>query len=141
MDPSVAGWLVPAAFTILGPLMVVLGIRMVVRNRHRQRAWIRYPGEAFDYVWHRGNQYWMLRWIDRDGVQRTAQNPYGNSGGTVRSFPFPVEVLVDPQDPRSAQVATGANSGSLFNVLIIAIGLIFGLVGGAVLMSTLAATG
>lgn len=122
--------ILPYLFMLLGVTMAVLGIRGWRQVADRRRRWRRFPGEVFDYTWDRtgGNesvQYWMLRWVGADGVQRTAKNPHGVSGGTLREFPFPMEVLVDPDDPRQAQVAKGSHSGLMGVVLMIPVGLIF----------------
>ncbi|HEY9292027.1 MAG TPA: DUF3592 domain-containing protein [Microlunatus sp.] len=133
-DTLIGSYLVPLVFLVVGVLLMIFGIRSIVKVRRRRQHWLRYPGEAFDYVWESGNdssiQFWMLRWIDNHGVQRTARNPYGVSGGTLKSFPFPVEVLVNPADPRDGQVSRGAHSGLTGAVVAIAAGLLFGLVGG-----------
>ena len=133
IGPGGVATLLGAVFAVLGLVFVVLGIRTLGQVAARRRTWIRYPGEAFDYVWHGGGrnsqQYWMLRWIDRDGVQRTAENPYGSSGGTLRSFPFPVDVLVNPENPREATVAEGARSGILTGWLFSLVGGLFAVIG------------
>ncbi|WP_027942586.1 DUF3592 domain-containing protein [Amycolatopsis taiwanensis] len=63
--------------------------------------------------------------MDDDGVTRTARNPTGSSTGTLRSFPFPVEVLVNPANPDQAQVAKGGNSGVAAGMAMFLVGLIF----------------
>ena len=133
-ESAMVSHLLPAAFLIGGVLMMIFGIRAIMKIRARRRTWLRYPGEAFDYVWEsNGNsnsiQFWMLRWIDNQGVQRTARNPYGSSGGTFKSFPFPVEVLVNPDDPKDGRVARGGNSGVAGTLAAIGVGLLFSFVG------------
>jgi hypothetical protein len=131
---ALVGTLLPVAFLVGGVLILILGIRTAVNVRRRRQSWIRYPGEAYDYVWDSSGdssvQYWMLRWIDHQGVQRTTRNPYGVSGGTLKTFPFPVEVLVNPDNPREGQVARGARSGLTTAIAFIGVGLIFAVVGG-----------
>lgn len=125
--------LLPVVFLVLGILFVILGIRGLQSVRYRRRHWLRYPGEAVDSVWEtddgKSYQYWILQWVGADGVRRTARNPHSSSGGTLRSFPFPVEVLVNPDNPRQAQVAEGGNSGLLGYALFAVVGGIFALVG------------
>ncbi|QDP94785.1 DUF3592 domain-containing protein [Microlunatus elymi] len=133
--------LLPLAFLVGGILMLIFGVRTAVGVRHRRLTWLRYQGEAFDYVWDNSGdsstQHWMIRWIDNQGVQRTARNPYGVSGGTLKSFPFPVEILVNPDDPRQGQVAGGAQSGLTVAIAFIAAGVVFALVGAVWSVSTL----
>ncbi|SDS70543.1 DUF3592 domain-containing protein [Microlunatus soli] len=131
--------LLPIVFIVLGSVTTVLGIRGSRQLSERRRRWISYPGEVYDYVWDTGSdtsvQYWMLRWIGADGVSRTAKNPHGVSGGTLREFPFPIRVLVDPDDPTNAQVADGAHSGRIGLLIMIPVGVIF--VGLGVLIAVL----
>jgi hypothetical protein len=133
VGPDLVLPLLAVVFTAMGTLFVVVGVRTIIQVRRRKRTWIRYPGEAFDYVWRSGGrnstQYWMLRWIDSGGVQRIAQNPHGTSGGTFKSFPFPVTVLVDPQNPRRAQVADGLHSGGATGWIFSVVGGMFAVVG------------
>lgn len=116
-------------FLILGIVFVLIGFRSLWLVVSRRRRWKRYQGEVVDYVWERtaGSdlQFWMLRWVDEHGVARTAKNPTGSSGGTLRSFPFPVEVLVDPDNPEKAQVAKGGNSGVAAGIATLFVGLVF----------------
>jgi len=123
----------PIVLVLFGVLFVVLGIRGLQAVRYRRRHWLRYPGEAVDYVWEtdegKSYQYWILRWVGADGVRRTARNPHGSSGGTLRSFPFPVEVMVNPDDPKQGQVAEGGNSGLGAYALFTVVGGVIALVG------------
>ncbi|WP_328394326.1 DUF3592 domain-containing protein [Nocardia sp. NBC_00416] len=117
-------------FTVLGAVLCATGIEQLWQVRDRRRHWKRYQGEVFDYVWESGStnssiQHWILRWVDEQGVPRTAKNPTGSSGGTLRSFPFPVEILVDPEDPQRAQVARGGNSGVAAGIAALAVGPVF----------------
>lgn len=123
----------PGVFILLGAVISVLGIRGSRQLVVQRRSWVSYPGEACDYVWDTSGdtsvQYWVLRWTGADGVSRTARNPHGVSGGTLREFPFPVRVLVDPDDPTNAQVADGAHSGRIGLLIMIPVGLIFVVLG------------
>lgn len=125
--------LLPIALVVLGILFVIVGIRGLRTVRFWRRHWLRYPGEAVDSVWEtddgKSYQYWILQWIGADGVRRTARNPSGSSGGTLRSFPFPVEVMVNPDNPREGQVAQGGNSGLTGYALFTAVGGLFTIVG------------
>lgn len=134
---DIVGVLLPVLFVVIGAVVAVMGFGIHRRVRYRQRHWVPVPGEAYDYVWESsGNdgsvQYWMIRWVGADGRQHTARNPYGVSGGTLRTFPFPVRLVVNPDDPTEAQVAEGWHSGRLGSVLMIVVGLLFVIVGGLI---------
>lgn len=116
----------------LGLIFLVLGIVLSRQQSSRRRSWLRVPGEAYDYVWRGGEtstQHWMLRWTGPDGVERRCRNPFGVSGGTTRSFPFPVELMVDPNDPGRAQVASGPQSGSPAGIVFTGFGAVALVVG------------
>ncbi|AHH15585.1 putative membrane protein [Nocardia nova SH22a] len=119
-------WLGPG-FVVLGMILSVLGTVQLVAIFRRRRTWWRCRGEVVDYTWdaHTDIRHWILRWTDADGEIRTARNPTGSSGGTLRQFPFPVDILVDPENPGNAQVAKGSNSGVTACVLMSAVGLLF----------------
>ncbi|MEV4127989.1 DUF3592 domain-containing protein [Nocardia sp. NPDC049707] len=117
-------------FTVLGIFLFVNGIWQLRQVRDRRRHWKRHRSEVIDYVWESSSssssiQYWILRWVDEHGVPRTAKNPTGSSGGTLRSFPFPVEILVDPADPERAQIAGGRHSGVAAGIAALVVGLLF----------------
>lgn len=126
--------LLPIIFVLLGAAFIVFGIRGRRQLAERRRHWISYPGEAYDYEWDTSGadssvQHWLIRWTGSDGVGRTAKNPHGVSGGTLREFPFPIRVLVDPEDPANAQVADGAHSGRIGVLIMIPVGAIFLVIG------------
>lgn len=140
MISDLFGSMFPYLFLVLGVGLIVFGVRGLRQQVVRRRQWREFPGQAVDYVWDTRNntsvQYWVLEWIGDDGVQRTARNPYGVSGGTLREFPFPVRVLVDPDDPTRAQVARGAHSGLLGTMIMIPVGALFTIVGVLVLANS-----
>lgn len=129
MSVEIATWM-PVGFTALGIFLLGNGILQLWQVRDRRRHWKRYQGEVVDYAWKLGSssssvQYWILRWVDEHGVARTAENPTGGSGGTLRSFPFPVEILVDPRIPGRAQIAKGRHSGVAAGVAALVVGVVF----------------
>ncbi|MBO0810945.1 MAG: hypothetical protein J2P23_02745 [Microlunatus sp.] len=127
--------LLALAAILFGLIFMITGIALLRQQSVRRRTWTRMRGEAYDFRWSGGDnssQYWLLRWTGPDGVQHQCQNPFGMSGGTARTFPFPVDLLVDPANPDRAQVAGGTRSGSAVAVIFTAFGAVVLVVGIAI---------
>lgn len=127
----------PVGLTVIGLLFAIGGLVFVIRDRRRKREWLRVPGEVYDVVSGSGSStnptyHWMFRCTGPDGVQREHRNPYGTTGGRLRSFPFPIEVLVDPNNPERAQVASG-HTGTRVGVMFMVFGVIAVLAGVGIL--------
>lgn len=125
IGPSSLPTLLALGAVVLGLLFLGIGVTLLRQQGLRRRTWVRLRGEAYDYVWSGGDnslQTWKLRWSGPDGAEHRCQNPYGVSGGTLRTFPFPVDLLVDPADPDKAQVASGVQNGLLIAVIFTVLG-------------------
>jgi hypothetical protein len=125
IGPSSVPILLALGMIVFGLMSLVLGIFLLGQHSGRRRSWTRMPGVAYGYV-RRGSanstQQWLLRWTGPDGVERRCRNPFGVSSGTTRRFPFPVELLVDPNNPERAQVAAGPQGGTPVAMILTAFG-------------------
>lgn len=136
IGPSSVPALLSLGAIVFGLLFLGIGVTLLRQHSVRSRTWIRTRGEAYDYVWRgRGDdsvQHWKLRWVGPDGLEHHCQNPFGTSAGTLRTFPFPVDLLVDPTKPDRAQVASGLQNGVLMAVIFTVLGTGVLVVGGGI---------
>lgn len=124
-------YVLSAGFVLVGGLLAVVGLTIVRRHVARVRAWRREEATVVGYEW-RGagdssHQHWVIERVTASGEVARAVSQMGTSHGTLRTFPFSVMVLVDPDDETQFVVADGSRSGwaGLF------------LVGGGLLMLTI----
>lgn len=119
-------WFLGVGFTLLGGLLAWTGLSSVGRHVRRSRTWHRGRATVVGYDWRgrsgRQVQHWVMERTDSLGRTHRAVSELGVSGGTLRPFPFDVDVLVDPADGATFVLAGGCRSGWG--------GLLLGLVGG-----------
>lgn len=107
--------LLAAGFVLVGGVLATIGVTTVRRHLVRVRTWRREQATVVDHQW-RGaggssTQHWVIERVTAaHGVVR-ALSQMGTSHGTLRGFPFPVTVLVDPEDDTRFVLADGSRSG------------------------------
>lgn len=108
----------------------VSGFRKAARTR---RTGIRYTGQVVAQDWSRGGEnslaFRRVRWVDRDGIAREALTKTGNTAGSLRPMPYPIEIDVDPNEPDRFEVAHGLQSGIGTGLLFFVAGIPFVVVG------------
>lgn len=108
-------WFIGVGFTLLGGLLAWSGLSSVARHVRRSRTWQRERATVVGYDW-RGRsgkevQHWVMERTDSLGRTHRTLSELGSSGGTLRRFPFDVDVLVDPADGSTFVLAGGCRSG------------------------------
>ena len=130
-------WFLGVGFTLLGGLLAGSGLTSVGRHVHRSRTWHRGRATVVGDDWSgrpgKQVQHWVMERTDSLGRTHRAVSELGVSGGTLRPFPFDVDVLVDPADESTFVLAGGCRSGWG--------GLFLGLVGGIFLVAGLVILG
>lgn len=121
--------LVPA---LAGGLFAWFGWRSVRLQLRRRREWRPERGTVVDHHW-AGNhdnriQYWVLERTDARGQVHRRTTDFGVGHGTLRPFPFDIDILVDPQDEARFVPAGGCRSG-MAGLLFVVIGAVFVLAG------------
>lgn len=108
-------WVLGVIFTLLGGAFLAWGGSSVRRQAGRARSWRRDRATVVGYEWHgphdRSVQHWVMERTDPLGRTHRAVSELGVSGGTLRRFPFDVDVLVDPADEARYVLAGGCRSG------------------------------
>jgi hypothetical protein len=119
--------LIAAGLFLVGVLLVGLGVRMLAVDRRRNRTWHVYPGQVVASRWD-GEQTRCQVVYRRDGTDVLFWNRYTS---TVVGNPVgrPVQVLVDPADPREAVVGSGLVTGTTIGVVLVLVGGFFCVVG------------
>ncbi|MFK5582960.1 DUF3592 domain-containing protein [Serinicoccus sp. LYQ131] len=129
-------YLLAAGFVLVGGVLAVIGLTTVRRHLVRVRTWRREQATVVDHQW-RGagdssTQHWVVERVTPSGAVARTVSQMGTSHGTLRGFPFPVTVLVDPADETRFVLADGSRSGW---------GGLFFVVGGLLLLAVGAAVG
>ena len=136
MTPGQVAPLLALGATLLGALLVVLGVRALLSSRRQRRTWLPYPGRVVASRLD-GEQVRCQVAYARDGSEVRFWNRYTS---TVVGDPVgrEVSVLVNPRDPHDAVVAGGLVGGStvgVFFVLAGALAVVLGLVIGVVTLA------
>lgn len=130
-----------AFFLLIGAALIYGGLSGYRRAAATRRHGVRYTGEVIAQEWGNGPDaiaYRRVRWTDRDGVAREALSRTGNTTGSLRPMPYPIEIDVDPAEPDRFEVAHGAQSGVGSGLIFLAGGVVFALVGVVMIGSALA---
>lgn len=122
----------PLGAGLLGVGLVVAIIGGVAAGRHvrRLRHWATDRATVVGYDWSgvgdRSVQHWIIERRLSDGGTARSRTTMGTSWGTMRSFPFDIDVLVDPADETRFVARSGCRSGAAGFAMVL---------GGAVLMA------
>ena len=113
--------------TLLGALLVVLGVRALVGSRRRRRTWLPCPGRVVATRLDDGQVRSQVAYL-RDGAEVRFWNRYTSS--VVRDpVGRDVTVLVNPDDPHDAVVSGGLVGGSTVGVVLVLAGALMVVVG------------
>ena len=100
---------------VAGISLILLGGRSVARQASRASRWRRERATVVGYDWRGADdhavQHWRIERTDARGTVHRTTSQLGMSHGTMRRFPFDVDVLVDPHDESSFVLAGGCRSG------------------------------
>lgn len=117
-------WVLGVMFTLVGGLVAASAVSSVRDQARRARSWRRGRATVVGYEWRgrhdRSVQHWVMERTDSLGRTHRTVSGLGASGGTLRSFPFDVDVLVDPADESRFVLAGGCRSG--WGGLVLAVG-------------------
>lgn len=133
--PSSLAHLLPLLLSLLGGLLAWLGWRSVRVQLERRRTWRPERGTVVGYHWSGPEtQHWVIERLDSTGRTRSTHSPYGAGHGTLRSFPFDIDILVDPQDEGRFVPAGGCRSGMADLVFVVGGGFLVALGVGVTLL-------
>ncbi|WP_203567970.1 DUF3592 domain-containing protein [Aestuariimicrobium ganziense] len=131
--PTSTVWVFGLLMALFGLLIAFMGWNQVRQHRNRLQTWR--PGRArvTGYTWSSGGdgnslQHWQLERTDANGVVHKTTSQMGTTWGTLRSFPFEVDIVVNPEDESQFALASGARSGA-GGVAFVLAGLVFAIFG------------
>ena len=129
-------------FLLLGLVLLYAGVSGYRKAAATRRNGIRYTGQVVEQEWSRGGEnslaFRRVRWVDRDGVPREALTRTGNTAGSLRPMPYPIEIDVDPAEPDRFEVAHGVQPGTGSGLIFAAGGVLFTLLGAVMIVGALA---
>lgn len=109
------GTIMGLVIAAVGLVLVLLGQGRLREQLRRSRSWRRDRATVVGYDWRgmgdQSVQHWVMERTDPRGEVHRTQSEFGMSHGTMRRFPFDVDVLVDPEDESSYVLAGGCRSG------------------------------
>ena len=122
---------VVVAFLVLGPVLVVLGLRQARRNRVFRATAIRVAGLVTDVrtrdMGHGGEvrlvRFPLLRFTTLDG-QGVETEAFAGSTPAPAKVGQTVKVLYDPNEPRRARIETAIDTSALLSGCFIVMGIL-----------------
>ena len=121
-DHRVLMLLLPVVAVVVGVLFVVLGAAAVLRDHRRRQDWPTTPGRVVASRLEDGQFRSRVAYV-WNGRERAFWNRF-TATAVTDPVGREVEVLVNPEDPGDAVVATGLAGGSVVGFALLAFGIL-----------------
>ena len=109
-------WPLVGGLAGVGLVLATIGGFSVWRHLSRRRSWTHGRATVVGYRWSgvgsRSVQHWNLERTAADGRTLRTTTRLGTSWGTMRKFPFDIDVLIDPANETRFVPASGCRSGA-----------------------------